>query len=216
MRILFSLCLALLSGSVALGSTQDSAAESFTKTLAHGEKTWTLNNVKVRYSKREGRGGREITTWNSACTAKNRTRMVGEYPNVTLHLSGFDCGSKTETELNYLQLLTTQLQYSAHHIPALPSDPNQFRLVYQRSTGSFFKWKKTNSLNALTRENVATFDFTGEEVSRFGPRDQRHHFFQVTFATTNDKKVELFYIFDNWGSNESVEINVTADLAPGA
>lgn len=192
------------------------AKDAFLKTLAAGSKKWNLKNVVVDYVKSDGRGGAAKEKWTANCSSPNPATLDGTYPSVTLNLGAFDCGSAHQpSELTDLQLITGNMVYSATHIPAYPSEPNQFRLSLQSINNyGYFNWKSQSSLNALTKDHAVFLDFLGEQKGDIGWQDDKNHFIQMSFQRAADgtEKLSLDYTLDANGRQESTEINIKADL----
>lgn len=197
-------------------SDEDVAKASFLKTFASGQKKWSLKNVVVDYVKSNGRGGAVKEKWSAKCTVSRPVTLNGAYPNLSFSLSGFDCGSShSPSEFTYLQLITSNMVYTAHHIPAYPSEPNQFRLSLQSINNyGYFKWQSYSALNALTKDRVVFLDFIGEQKGDIDWRGNKNHFIQMSFQQSDDgrsEKLTMDYTLDE-NSGASTEINIKADL----
>lgn len=197
-------------------SDETVAKESFLKTLASGDKKLNLKNVVVEYTKSNTKNGTVKEKWTSNCTASRQVTLKGSYPNLTASIGGFDCGTiHTPTELTYLQLITENLAYTLRHIPAYPTEPNQFRLILQNNGSVYFKWKSLESLNAIIKDHGVYMDFLGEQKGDLGWQDDSNHFVQVTYKQSEDGKSEtlnLEYNYDQYGKQESTEVKIKADV----
>lgn len=192
------------------------AKASFLKTLASGDKKLNLKNVVVEFTKSNTKNGAAREQWTANCTSSGQVILKGAYPNLTARIGGFDCGpAHKPMELTYLQLITANLVYTLRHIPAYPSEPNQFRLHLQNSPLVYFKWKSQGSLNSNVKDRVVYMDFLGEENSDLGWQYDSNHFVQIAFKQSEDGKSEtlnLEYNYDQGGRQQSTEIKIKADV----
>lgn len=199
---------------------EQTARDAFARSYASGRKRWNLENVIVTYSKSNGRGSTPIESWTATCNGTRPLTMSGNYPNVALNLAAVDCGvGRKPRELDNVAFIGADMSYEARHIPAYPSEPNQFRLNL-RGFNSFgvFRWTSTSSLNANAKDRVAFFDFVGEEADPVERRDTSNHFLSVAIerdATTPTRaRLRVNYTLDRFLRSESSDVVITADLAP--
>ncbi len=192
------------------------AKESFSETLANGDKKLNLINVVVEYVRSDTKDNTVREQWTADCVAAGQFNIKGEYPNLNVGFGGFDCGSThSPNELDHLHFLIRSLSYSAHHIPAYPSEPNQFQLNLQNVDSSFFNWNSFRSLNANVKDRVVDLDFLGEERGELGRGYEANHFVQITYKQSDDLKsesIKIQYDYDQISQQEKTEIKIKADV----
>jgi hypothetical protein len=170
------------------------AAEAFTKTFAAGTNKWSFKNAIVSV-KTTGNG--KTATSVLKCSS-DQVSSIGVYPKILFNIGSLSCNKTIPTELLTLQLLARHLGYDATHIPT-SSDPSQFRLNLRTAElGPFPRWKRIESMNALTRDNVVYMDLVGEtrDVVLFG---STYYFLQITLQR------------EPAGSEESLSAELTID-----
>ena len=190
------------------------AKESFLKTLSSGDNKWNLKNIVVEYSKGEGKSSTE--QWKENCTTTAKAGIKGSYPTITVSLGGFDCGTThNSSELTKLQLITSNLVYSARHIPAYPSEPNQFLLDLQPNNSVYLIWKSTKSVNANLKNHSVYLDFLGKEKDPMSLGTNDSYFIEIVFKQSEDGNSEtlnIVYSHTLTGSVGSVDIKIKADI----
>jgi len=192
----------------------DNAAtrDAFAKTAASGSKSWTLANVKVTYSPTKNQV--PLSKRELACAVSGTLVVNGAYPQVEVSVPRLDCTGNAPSEVTKLFLLTSHLVYGARYAPALPDEPNQFRLDLDRaSVDRFFLWEHVQSLNAGMRGHEVFFDLEGEERGRASFESSVHHYVEIAFPE-NGTKLRVTYDRDGGFSDNGAgaELELTADL----
>ena len=202
---------------LAIGKSLDAATQApklaFLNTFSSGEHHWMAKNIEMTYSKLDLRGTTQ-ESWKTSCTSTGETSVVGSYPGVQLKVGGFACARPAPHEFSQLQLILHKLNYTVRYIPAFPSEPNQFAMSLSDTAAPYFRWKSQRSLNALTKENVAFFDFVGEENGLMGWEDSSDHYLSVSITRDAGGFVKMVIDYDYLGKMpiKHVDMKLTADL----
>lgn len=186
------------------------AQASFLKTIVSGSRSWNLNSVTLQYTKREQSSAKILEEWTTDCKP-NQARVEGSYPSVSLHIPAFDCGLRNKPiELLYLELITADIGYRASHIPAYPSEPNQFSLALANDAGGELSWDSLKSLNAHTTDRALYADLLGERDGNLMGGYRSMHFLAITMQ--NPGGFEIDYTVDTDLGQSRTEVKIRADL----
>ena len=203
-------------GASASADDETIAKDAFVKTLASGTKNIELSNINVELVKSSPKHPDADVSWKANCTTSALMTLNGDYPKVNASFGKFDCGSKYNApELSYLSMITRTLEYSLHHIPAYPTEPNQFRLQLETMSTPYLQWKSIESLNSLTKDHVVSMDFMGMQKGNPDWKQDANHFVQISYVQSDDGKHETLYIeyrFDKVQRDEHTIIKIKADL----
>ena len=203
-RIFVILALAIV------GPLASATPESFAKTLAHGTKIWQIKNAVATILVT----GQEPLKLN--CTTDTVT-SIGNFPNYKFSIGDLKCGPRENPrEIMQLKLLINLSEYTARHIPA-DTAPNQFRLELSKAP-TYPVMQQSNSLNAMTIEDLIFVDISGEAKSRMIYGGPTYYYASASVKRVDDKtKLAIsMQISDHSANNggKRTEIELQADLEP--
>jgi hypothetical protein len=158
--------------------------------------------------------------WTASCGGGEVMTLLGNYPHVLFTLATIVCPHpESAHELKMLSYITNELAYTARHIPAYPSEPDQFHLVAEKAGQDFLiKWKEMNSLNANLKTQTVFLDFHGRAIDHFGhfgTFDEIVHYGDINLKLNEkmkDETIEITYMVMDSAMQTTTEIKIKADI----
>lgn len=188
---------------------------AFAKTMAAGQNKWTFQDAKLTIV----RDGKPTVNKCSITNPAYPLTLKGALPSVSLSIGDMKCDVEAR-EITMLKSIFWELTYAAYHIPAGTSDPNQFRLVFERKVPTYPRVvaKSVKSLNALTRDNLVYLDMVATEVEQLWGMDSVYYFAEFSIERGENgqpAKLTMSLTIDEVGKKPAkTELTLTADLIP--